>query len=98
MFVRYAQAFIVFPGGFGTLDELFEALTLIKTKKIDPFPVYLIGKSFWTGLIDWLASMPFKSGYIDSNDIKSMIITDDLDKVASGIATHYTAFKRLKNF
>ncbi|MFS8563466.1 MAG: TIGR00730 family Rossman fold protein [Rhabdochlamydiaceae bacterium] len=98
MFVRYAQAFIVFPGGFGTLDELFEALTLIKTKKIDPFPVYLIGKSFWTGLIDWLTSMPFKSGYIDSDDIKSMIITDDLDKVASDIATHYTAFKRLKNF
>ena len=98
MFVRYAQAFVVFPGGFGTLDELFEALTLIKTKKIDPFPVYLIGTTFWKGLIDWLKATPLKAGNIDESDIKSMVVTDDLDSVTKGIEEHYHSFKRLKNF
>ena len=98
MFVRYAQAFVVFPGGFGTFDELFEALTLVKTKKIDPFPVYLIGTSFWSGLIKWLTEMPLKHAYLNADDIKSMIVTDDLDKVADGIEAHYHECKRLKNF
>lgn len=98
MFVRYAQAFVVFPGGFGTLDELFEALTLIKTKKIDPFPVYLIGTTYWKGLIDWLKATPLKAGNIDENDIKAMVVTDDLDSVTQGIEEHYHSFKRLKNF
>jgi uncharacterized protein (TIGR00730 family) len=98
MFVRYAQAFVVFPGGFGTLDELFEALTLIKTKKIDPFPVYLVGTAYWAGLIEWLKAMPLKHKNIDQDDIKSMIVTDDLDFVTEGIAAHYAHFKRLKNF
>ncbi len=98
MFVRYAQAFIVFPGGFGTLDELFEALTLIKTKKIDPFPVYLIGTKYWAGLLEWLTQIPLNHGYLNSDDIKSMIVTDDLDQVAEGIAAHYLNSKRVKNF
>ena len=98
MFVRYAQAFVVFPGGIGTLDELFEALTLIQTKKIDPFPVYLIGTDFWSGLIEWLKKTPLKHRYITESDIRGMIITDDLDEVANGIERHYQECKRLKNF
>ena len=88
MFVRYAQAFVVFPGGFGTLDELFEALTLIKTKKISYFPVFMVGKAFWSGLLDWLKACPLKDHYIDPEDFKLITITDDLDEVVDGIVRH----------
>ncbi len=98
MFVRYAQAFVVFPGGFGTLDELFEALTLVQTKKIQPFPIYLIGTEYWKGLVEWLREAALKHGYLQEKDLKSMIITDDLDQVISGIEEHYRQTKSLKNF
>ena len=98
MFVRYAQAFIIFPGGFGTLDELFEALTLVQTKKIQPFPVYLVGKDYWAGLMTWLKETSLKHGYITEQDLASMIVTDDLDLIASGVDEHYRASKCLKNF
>lgn len=98
MFVRYAQAFVVFPGGFGTLDELFEALTLVQTKKIQPFPIYLIGKEYWQGLEGWLKETAVKKGYLKAKDLTSMIITDDLDEVVAGIEKHYKHSKSLKNF
>lgn len=98
MFVRYAQAFVVFPGGFGTLDELFEALTLIQTHKSKFFPVYLIGKSYWSKMIDWLNQTVLNAGYINQESLKLLNLTDDLDLVAEEIATHYVKVKSLENF
>jgi uncharacterized protein (TIGR00730 family) len=88
MFVRYAQAFVVFPGGFGTMDELFEALTLIKTKKIAGFPVFLVGKEYWSGLVKWLQETPLEHRYIDPPDFNLLTVTDDLDEVTRGILRH----------
>ena len=83
MFIRYAQAFVVLPGGFGTMDELFEALTLMKTGKIKKFPILLIGKEYWTGLIDWLrTTVEAKHQYISPEDFDLLIITDNLDTAA----------------
>lgn len=98
MFVRYAQAFVVFPGGFGTMDELFEALTLIKTKKIQQFPIYLVGKSYWAGLIDWLKNTPASHHNIELEDLKLLTVTDDLDLVVNGVEAHYKKTKSLENF
>ncbi len=98
MFVRYAQAFVVFPGGFGTLDELFEAITLIQTKKINYFPVYLFGKDYWAGLMKWLQDTVLHEGRISEEGLKLFIITDDLDEIVSGIESHYKATRSLENF
>jgi uncharacterized protein (TIGR00730 family) len=81
MFVRYASSFIGFPGGFGTLDELFEALTLIQTGKIHQFPVILIGTGYWEGLIDWVRSRPLDSGAISPEDLDLLHLTDDPEEV-----------------
>lgn len=89
MFVRYAQAFVVLPGGVGTLDELFEAITLIQTKKIKPFPIFLMGSSYWAGLIEWLKKEPLQHNYISLSDFDLLTITDDPDEVANKIAAHY---------
>ena len=94
MFVRYAQGFVFLPGGYGTLDEMFETLTLIQTKKIRPVPIYLVGKEYWTGLIDWLKNTMLREGCIIEEDFDIFTITDDLDLVADGLATSYHA--RLK--
>ena len=88
MFVKYAQGFIVMPGGFGTLDEFFEALTLIQTRKIHPFPVVLMGKNYWKGLIDWLKSNVLKEGMISEEDFNIFSITDD-PKQAVGIVKKF---------
>jgi uncharacterized protein (TIGR00730 family) len=77
MFVRYASAFVVFPGGFGTLDELFEALTLIQTGKISHFPVVLVGRSYWQGLIDWTRDRLLAEGKIGAADIDLITLSDD---------------------
>src|SRR5215210_7136422 len=77
MFVRYASGFVVFPGGFGTMDELWEALTLIQTGKITEFPVVLVGSSYWRGLIDWLAGPMVDEGNIAPGDVELMTLTDD---------------------
>src|SRR5882724_1097958 len=77
MFVKYATAFIVFPGGYGTLDELFEALTLIQTGKVKDFPVILFGKEYWSGLVDWLTKTVAGERKIDSKDLKLFRVTDD---------------------
>ncbi|HAY36552.1 MAG TPA: TIGR00730 family Rossman fold protein, partial [Bacteroidetes bacterium] len=77
MFVKYAQGFVVLPGGFGTMDELFEALTLIQTEKSSQFPVVLMGSSFWGGLIDWLKNTMLEAGNIAEKDLDLFRITDD---------------------
>jgi hypothetical protein len=77
MFVKYACAFIVFPGGFGTLDELFEAVTLVQTGKVKHFPIVLIGKSYWAGLMDWLRTSLVKHNMIAPEDLDLLQITDE---------------------
>jgi uncharacterized protein (TIGR00730 family) len=96
MFVRYAQGFVFLPGGYGTLDEMFETLTLIQTKKIQPVPIYLIGSSFWAGLIDWLKATMLAHKCIDESDLDLFVITDDLDEVANGLEQHYRDRLKLK--
>jgi uncharacterized protein (TIGR00730 family) len=77
MFVKYATAFIVFPGGYGTLDELFEALTLIQTGKVKHFPVILVGKDYWSGMVEWLRDTVVAEGKIASRDLLLFHVTDD---------------------
>ena len=98
MFVRYAQAFVVLPGGFGTLDELFESLTLIQTEKIKFFPVYLVGKDYWKGMLDWLKNTVLAHGNIKSEDLDLIRLSDDPDEIANGIEKHYRQVKSLENF
>jgi uncharacterized protein (TIGR00730 family) len=89
MFVRYASAFVVLPGGFGTLDELFEALTLIQTAKIRHFPVFLVGADFWGGLVDWAAEQLVGTGKITAAELGLLRVTDDLDDVVRSIDHAY---------
>jgi uncharacterized protein (TIGR00730 family) len=86
MFVRYANAFVVLPGGLGTLDELFEALCLIQTQKIRSFPVILVGVAYWSGLVDWLRERVAAEGKIDLDDLDLLFVTDDLDEVVARVA------------
>lgn len=98
MFIRYAQGYVFLPGGFGTMDELFEALTLIQTKKIHPFPIYLMGKSYWEGIISWLKETAFTHGCIGPSDLEMLLLTDDPEEVANGIERHYRRDRAEKNF
>lgn len=82
-FVRYATGFVIFPGGFGTLDELFEALTLIQTKKVSNFPVILVGTRYWAGLMDWMTAQLLDEGKISPEDIDLLTICDDPDEIAA---------------
>jgi uncharacterized protein (TIGR00730 family) len=77
MFVKYATAFIVFPGGYGTLDELFEALTLIQTGKVKSFPVVLFGRDYWSGMVEWLTRTVLEARNIDPSDLTLFHVTDD---------------------
>ncbi|KAA2264104.1 TIGR00730 family Rossman fold protein [Solihabitans fulvus] len=79
MFIKYAQAFICLPGGFGTLDELFEALTLVQTKKVTKFPVVLFGTEYWGGLYEWLRASVFGGGKLNEKDMELLHLTDDID-------------------
>jgi uncharacterized protein (TIGR00730 family) len=81
MFVKYADAFVILPGGFGTLDELFESLTLIQTRKVRNFPVVLVGSAYWAGLIDWVRDTLLANGAIASADLDLLQVTDDPDEV-----------------
>src|SRR2546421_4959086 len=81
MFVKYSNAFIIFPGGFGTLDELFEALTLIQTRKIKNFPVVLFGSQFWGGMLKWLEEVILKSKYVADDDVRLLHVTDSPSEV-----------------
>jgi uncharacterized protein (TIGR00730 family) len=85
MFVKYAQAFVILPGGFGTLDELFEALTLVQTRKVTRFPVILFGREYWNGLVDWLTTTVFPAGKISSTDLELLTLTDDVDEAVATI-------------
>jgi len=80
MFVKYAQAFVILPGGFGTLDELFEALTLVQTRKVTRFPVILFGSAYWSGLIDWIRDTMVAQGTVGPDDLDLLHVTDDLDE------------------
>ena len=81
MFARYASGFVVFPGGFGTMDELWEALTLIQTGKIREFPVVLVGTDYWRGLVDWVADRMLGEGNISPEDVDLFTVTDDPEEV-----------------
>lgn len=89
MFVKYAVAYVIFPGGYGTMDELFEALTLIQTKKIRSFPVVLVGTEYWKGLIDWLKNTVLAAGAISPEDLDLMHIVDEPEDVVDIIIKRY---------
>ena len=85
MFVKYAQAYVIMPGGFGTLDELFEAVTLIQTHRIRPFPVILMGSEYWTGLVDWIKAQLLKENLISKEDLDIFQVMDDPKEVVKTI-------------
>ncbi len=89
MFVKYAKAFVIFPGGFGTLDELFEALTLIQTKRIEKFPVILFGSKYWNGLLDWLTQTVLKEQCIEKEDFDIFKVVDHPNDVIRLIRNFY---------
>lgn len=99
MFVKYAQGFVILPGGMGTIDELFEALTLIQTKKIKKMPVVLIGKDYWDGLIDWIQStMLEKESNISPDDMNLMKVVDTADEAVKYIEDFYKSHELSPNF
>lgn len=99
MFVKYAQGFVVLPGGFGTLDELFEAITLIQTKKIDRFPIVLVGKSYWEGLINWVKdTMLSVEKNISPEDLDLISIVDTVDDAVKCIDDFYKSYQLKPNF
>jgi len=83
MFVKYAQGFVVLPGGFGTFDELFEALTLVQTQKVTSFPIVLVGSSYWAGLVDWLRGTVLAGGRVSESDLEMFTVIDDPDEVVA---------------
>ena len=83
MFVKYAQGFVVLPGGFGTFDELFEALTLVQTQKVTSFPIVLIGTEYWSGLIDWIRGTVLADGKVSEKDLDMFRLTDDVDEAVA---------------
>jgi len=87
MFVKYAQGFIVLPGGFGTFDELFESLTLVQTKTITRFPIVLFGHAYWDGLVDWLRDVVAVDGKISLADLDLIMVTDDVDEAVAHVVT-----------
>jgi len=89
MFVKYAVGYVIFPGGFGTMDELFEALTLIQTRKIRGFPVVLVGREYWAGLIGWLRQTMLAEGNISPEDLDLMHVVDDPQEVCAIISKRY---------
>ncbi len=83
MFVKYAQGFVVLPGGFGTFDELFEAMTLVQTQKVTSFPIVLVGTAYWSGLVDWVRSTVLAEGKISPADLDILRVTDDPDEAVA---------------
>lgn len=98
MFVKYAQGFIVLPGGMGTLDELFEALTLIQTHKTGRFPIVLVGKKFWSGLIDWLKETVLAAGNISEKDFELYRLVDTPEEAVGHIKAFYDKYMVKQNF
>ncbi len=93
MFIKYSQAFICLPGGFGTLDELFEALTLVQTKKVTKFPVVLFGSEYWGGLYDWIAKAVLAEGKISPHDLDLLHVTDDIEDAVRVVEDSYKAWE-----
>ncbi|MFH1645175.1 MAG: TIGR00730 family Rossman fold protein [Candidatus Omnitrophota bacterium] len=89
MFVKYAKAFVVLPGGFGTMDEFFESITLIQTERIKAFPVVLVGTEYWSGLIDWMKEQLYKTGRIDKEDLDVFSVVDTASDVVGKITAYY---------
>jgi hypothetical protein len=89
MFVKAAEGFVIFPGGFGTMDELWEALTLMQTRKIGSFPVVLFNTAYWADLLDWVGDEMLEHGLISSDDLDLLLVTDDPAQVVSMIVEHY---------
>lgn len=98
IFVKYAQGFVVLPGGFGTLDELFEAITLIQTKKIGMFPIVLVGKEFWGGLFEWIKNTLLADGKISEPDLDLFHLVDSSDEAVKIIEDFYTKYLLKPNF
>lgn len=94
MFVKYACGFVGLPGGFGTLDEIFEAITLKQTGKMPDFPVVLYGRSFWEGMLEWLSHEPLENGMIAPADLAMIRVTDSPDEIVELMREHYRAFER----
>ncbi|HVD18831.1 MAG TPA: TIGR00730 family Rossman fold protein [Propionibacteriaceae bacterium] len=92
MFVKYAQGFVVLPGGFGTLDELFEALTLVQTQKVTQFPVVLLDREYWSGLLEWLRRVAVGRATISATDLETFTITDDADEAVNLMLANHSAF------
>ena len=87
MLVKYASAFVIFPGGFGTFDEFFEAVTLIQTRKILPFPMILFDSEYWNGLLDWIKNKVLGCGYINPEDLNLLKVIDDTEEVVDIVKT-----------
>jgi len=98
MFVKYSQGFIVMPGGFGTLDELFEAITLIQTNKIGRFPIVLVGSKFWGGLMDWIKNTLLEEGNISEKDLKLFRVVDTADEAIEHLNKFYSKYQLKPNF
>jgi uncharacterized protein (TIGR00730 family) len=98
MFIKYAQGFVVMPGGFGTMDELFEALTLIQTKKIGKFPIVLVGKEYWSGMLAWVKSVLIEEKTVDENDLNLIHIAEDADHAVKHINNFYAKYLLKPNF
>jgi hypothetical protein len=90
MFVKYAQAFVIFPGGFGTMDELFESLTLIQTGKVRDFPVVLFGTDYWSGLVEWIGDTMAVEGKISPGDLELVCLTDSPEEAVQHVSDRYT--------
>lgn len=97
MFIKYAEAFIIFPGGFGTMDELFEALTLIQTKKVSNFPVILYDSSYWSGLLNWVRDTMLVSEKISPEDVDLLRICDDPQEICDIVVASYLESRRLEH-
>ncbi len=98
MFVKYSQGFVVMPGGFGTLDELFEAITLIQTNKIGKFPIILVGSGFWSGLMDWISNTVLEAKNISPEDLNLVKIADSAEEVVDIIDAFYKGHTLSPNF
>jgi uncharacterized protein (TIGR00730 family) len=95
MFVKYSNAFVIFPGGYGTLDEMFEALTLIQTRKIRNFPVVLFGSQYWGGMLKWMEEVMLKSKYIAADDLKLLYVTDSPSEIVDIVVRSQDALRKM---
>jgi hypothetical protein len=98
MFMKYAQGFVVLPGGFGTMDELFEAMTLIQTRKIAAFPIVLVGLEYWEGLFDWIKKTLERDKYINPEDLNLIRLVDTADEAVKEIENFYSKYLLKPNF